>query len=106
MGIKASIEKGNKYYFYTTTEDLTVCPKCKNEYKARKKCLNCKTETVITTKVHKGSITLNLKKYKCDCIFSSFFRFAGHWLNNHPRSSCKHVKNAIREIKHENKIAE
>ncbi len=101
--ITVKIDKGKNYYFYETEEQLMVCPKCHREYQARKYCLNCskngdKTETVLTIKHHMGRITLDLKKYSCDCIFGSFFRWGLYWKKNHPKSRCKHTKWSMRKL--------
>ena len=104
MSIEVEIDKTGKYYHYETNEEVMVCPECKKTYKARKFCLDCykkkeeKIETVRTIIKHEGSITLDLKKYNCDCVFGSWWRWGKHWRDNHPESRCKHCKNVMRKI--------
>ena len=103
--IKVNVEKIKSKYFYETEEKVMACPKCKAEYRARKLCLSCskktgkKVATVIKTKQHVGSITLDLGKYMCSCVFSSWYRFAGFWKKNYPNSRCRHIKWVMSKIK-------
>ena len=107
MDIELNIEEGKKLFHYTTKEFIKKCPNCGREYKSRKYCLDCykkrhrKIETIDTIKTHEGWITKDLKKYSCDCIFGSFFRWGKKWQENHPKSRCKHVKNIMSKINNE-----
>jgi len=96
--MEIKITEGQNYYFFETTEKIMFCPRCKREYKRRKRCLNCKTPTEIKIKTHTGTITKDLSKYSCSCIFSSWFRFGKYWREIHPTSNCRHLKLALRKI--------
>lgn len=93
------------HYFYITKENISQCPECKREYKARKFCLNCSkklgkdvpTEKIV--KEHTGIVTKDLKRYSCDCIFSSFFGWSKFWKENHPKSNCRHIKWVLKQLK-------
>ncbi len=103
--IKVKVTKGNKYHFYETEEEIIRCPKCKREYKSRKYCLYCfkkykkKIETKKVTKQYTGTITTDLQKFSCSCIFGSWFRWGKHWRDNYPNSRCRHAKWATKKIK-------
>ena len=102
---EVKITKGHDHYFYETEEKLKKCPKCDREYRTRKFCLHCskkfkvKVLTEDCVKWHVGMVTKDLKKYSCDCIFSSWFRFGKYWPDNYPNTRCKHCKWAMRKIK-------
>jgi len=100
--MEVKVTEGQNYYFFETEEQKNICPKCKREYKRRKRCLKCKTPTKIITKRHTGTITKDLSKYSCSCIFSSWFRWGKYWREIHPNSTCKHVKSALKRIKNGN----
>lgn len=104
--IRVKVEKIRDKYYYATEEDVLRCPKCKRDYIKKKKCLHCSTitkpvETKPYTKERTGIITEDLKKYSCDCIFSSWFKFGKHWKENHPKSNCKHLKWSLKKIENE-----
>jgi len=105
--LKTTVQKGNKHYFFETEETIKACPKCQREYVARKACLNCSkngegiVETVAKTKIREGRLSFDLTKFNCSCVFGSWHRWGAHWLNNHPKSICRHAKSAIRKINEE-----
>jgi len=98
------IEKSNNFYFFTTKEKVMNCPRCGRDYKTRKFCLHCwkdkkiKIKTEPGTKDYEGRITLDLKKYMCSCVFSSFFGWGTHWKKNYPNSRCRHSSWALKKI--------
>ena len=96
-------------YFFKTEEKQMFCPECKRKYKRRKLCLHClknkgeKIETKQTTTTREGWITEDLHKYSCDCVFSSWHKWGGHWQKNYPKTRCKHCKWAMKQIKNDKK---
>lgn len=98
------ITKGVRYYHYKTTEIIKQCPKCKREYLSRNFCLDCykkrkeKIKTIKLEKIRTGYLTLDLKKYSCDCVFSSWWKWGKHWIDNYPESRCWHVKKVMMKI--------
>lgn len=65
-------------------------------------CLNCekkdkKAKFLNWTEIeHVGSISFDLKEYRCDCKFGSWYRFSGKWKNLDKK--CRHCKAAIKKI--------
>ena len=106
--IEVKVTEGKRNYYFQTSESIKKCPQCKREYKARKFCLDCykrkkeKVETFTHIKERTGTITKDLSKYMCSCLFSSWFKWGAHWKKNHSTATCKHFKQAIKKIKLEN----
>lgn len=107
--MKCEVKEGTRYFFFETEEINKICPKCKREYKSRNTCLNClqrrKVHVDLETNIKQrtGTILKDLSSYSCSCIFSSWFKFGGYWVKNHPKSCCKHMKKALKIIKKGNK---
>lgn len=56
-----------------------------------------KTYSVMLTLTDDGEVILG--KSSCDCIFGSWFRFAGYWQKR--GKLCRHMEQVIKEVKQE-----
>jgi len=99
LRIKVNIQETEKHYFFEIREKTKKCLKCQKHFISRKKCTNCGELTVPSEKIRTGLLTKDLKKSSCSCVFGSWFKFGMHWKINYPKSICKHVKFAMKEIK-------
>lgn len=81
-----------------------VCYQCKNirEYeRKREACLVCgNSHLKFVEDIKLGHINKqDNEKWGCSCVWGSFYKYSGFWLNNYPETKCRHYKKAFKKWK-------